>query len=75
MEVTSQLDLATTTSKEFAELALTVYEDVEVVRVTACAIAAKRANGKTVVNLILTQNERYSTLQQPCRLATGPCII
>ena len=55
MEVTSQLDLATTTSKEFAEFALTVYEDEDVVKVTASAMAANRANGKTVANLILVQ--------------------
>jgi len=57
MEVTSQLDLDTTTSKEFAEFALTVYEDDEVVNVTASAMAVNRANGKTAANLILAQKK------------------
>ena len=53
IEVTSQLALATTISKAFAELALTVKDDVEVVKVTASAQAARKANGKTEENFIL----------------------
>ena len=62
MEVTSQLDLDTTTSNELVDPALTVYEDDEVVKVTASAIAAKRANGKTAVNLILTETKIQSSI-------------
>ena len=67
-EVTSQLDLDTTTSREFAESALTVYEAVEVVKVTASAIAAKRATGSTEENFILSKSEKNDVGQGRSRL-------
>lgn len=55
MEVMSQLVLEIVTSNAFVESALTVYEAVEVVKVTASAMAVKMANGRTEVNFILAK--------------------